>query len=96
MADISKVSQRGQTSIPARLLREHAVEPGTELVWKAVGPDEWRVYTRRRRAERPDPVAMLGFARRFRAVRRTADWMRELREGDGEDEREGEARPGRG
>ena len=92
MADITKVSERGQTAIPARLRREHAVESGAELVWEAIGPDEWRVYIRRRRPERPDPVAMLGFARRFRAVRRTADWMRELREGDWEDEREGGGR----
>jgi hypothetical protein len=27
-------------------------------------------------------MAMRGFARRFRAVRNTDDWMRELREGE--------------
>jgi hypothetical protein len=31
-----------------------------------------------------DPLAMLGYARRFRAVRPTEEWMRELREGEGE------------
>ncbi len=82
MADKTTVSERGQTAIPARLRREHAVAPGTELVWEALGPDEWRVHIVRKAVERPEPMRMLGFARRYRATRRTADWMRELREGD--------------
>jgi bifunctional DNA-binding transcriptional regulator/antitoxin component of YhaV-PrlF toxin-antitoxin module len=82
VADITKVSERGQTAIPARLRREHGVEPGTELVWEAVGPDEWRVQISRKPRERPDPVAMLGFARRFRALKPTSEWLRELREGE--------------
>ena len=90
MADMTKVSERGRTTIPARLRREHGVDFGTELVWEAVGPGEWRVYIRNKPPERPDPLGMLGFARRFRAVRSSADWRRELREGEGEDERVGE------
>jgi bifunctional DNA-binding transcriptional regulator/antitoxin component of YhaV-PrlF toxin-antitoxin module len=86
MADITKVTERGQTAIPARMRREHKVEPGTELVWEAVACDEWRVHIRRKAPEKPEPMAMRGFARRFRAVRSTADWMRELREGDLNDE----------
>jgi bifunctional DNA-binding transcriptional regulator/antitoxin component of YhaV-PrlF toxin-antitoxin module len=82
MADKTTVSERGQTAIPARLRREHHVEPGTVLIWEATAPDEWRVRIERKPAGRPDPRAMLGFARRFRATRRTRDWMRELREGE--------------
>jgi bifunctional DNA-binding transcriptional regulator/antitoxin component of YhaV-PrlF toxin-antitoxin module len=82
MADITTVSERGQTAIPARLRREHGVEAGTELVWEAVGPDEWRVHISRKPLQRPDPVGMRGFARRFRAVRTTSDWLAELREGE--------------
>lgn len=82
MADITKVSERGQSAIPARLRREHGVSPGTELVWEAVGPDEWRVRIRRAPSASPNPSAMRGFARRFRAVRTTKSWMDELREGE--------------
>jgi bifunctional DNA-binding transcriptional regulator/antitoxin component of YhaV-PrlF toxin-antitoxin module len=82
MADITKVSERGQTAIPARLRREHGVGPGTELVWEAVSPDEWRVHISRKPIQAPDPAAMRGFARRFRAVRTTQEWMRDLREGE--------------
>lgn len=82
MADKTTVTERGQTAIPARLRHEHDVGPGTELIWESLGPDEWRVHIRRRPPARPDPAAMLGYARRFRAVRRTADWMREIREGE--------------
>lgn len=85
MADITKVSERGQTAIPARLRREHEVGPGTELVWEAVGEDEWRVRIRRTPHKPADPLAMRGFARRFRAVRSTDEWMRELRDGEREE-----------
>lgn len=84
MADKTRVTERGQTAIPARLRREHEVRPGTELVWEAVGPDEWRVSIRRAATERPDPMKMLGFARSFRQTRRTSEWMKELREGEQE------------
>jgi bifunctional DNA-binding transcriptional regulator/antitoxin component of YhaV-PrlF toxin-antitoxin module len=84
MADITRVSERGQTAIPARLRREHGVGPGTVLVWEAVGPDEWRVQISRKPTQAPDPAAMRGFARRFRALRTTQEWLRELREGEGD------------
>ena len=84
MADVTKVSERGQTAIPARLRREHGVDPGTVLVWEAVSEDEWRVRIRRKPPAQPDPLGMRGFARRFRATRSTADWMAELREGENE------------
>ena len=84
MADVTKVSERGQTAIPARLRREHRDGPGTELVWEAVGPDEWRVQISRKPIQAPDPAAMRGFARRFRAVKTTEEWLRELREGEAE------------
>lgn len=91
MADRTTVGERGQTAIPARLRREHNVAAGTELVWEALGPDDWRVHIRRRPDRRPDPMAMLGFAQRFRATRPTASWMRELR--DGEPEAETDTQP---
>jgi bifunctional DNA-binding transcriptional regulator/antitoxin component of YhaV-PrlF toxin-antitoxin module len=82
MADRTTVTDRGQTAIPARLRREHHVDAGTELIWEPVGPDEWRVRIERTPVRAVDPLAMLGFARTFRATRRTAEWMKELREGE--------------
>lgn len=88
MADTTTVTERGQTAIPARLRREGGVEPGMTLVWEAMSRDEWRVRIVRVASEAPSPRRMLGYARRFRAVRPTAEWMAELREGEREDEGE--------
>ena len=82
MADKTTVTERGQTAIPARLRREYHIEPGTELVWEPDGKDTWRVEILRKAPIQADPLAMLGFAKQFRATRRTADWMAELREGE--------------
>jgi bifunctional DNA-binding transcriptional regulator/antitoxin component of YhaV-PrlF toxin-antitoxin module len=82
MSDKTTVSERGQTAIPSRLRREHGVSPGTVLLWEASGPDSWQVRIERKDPVTPDPMAMLGFAKRFRATRRTDEWMRELREGE--------------
>ena len=82
MADVTTVSERGQVAIPARLRREHDIHARIELVWEAVGPDEWRVRIKRAPVVDPQPKLMRGFAKRFRAVKTTAEWMRELREGE--------------
>ena len=82
MADYTTVGERGQTAIPARVRREAGVGPGTELIWEITGDDELKVTIVRPTATQPDPQSMRGFARRFRATRRTADWMRELRAGE--------------
>ncbi len=82
MSAKTTVTERGQTAIPARLRREHDVTAGTLLVWRAVNRDEWRVEVVRKPDQRPDPMRMLGFARRFRALRTTEEWMKELREGE--------------
>lgn len=81
MKDITVVTERGQTSIPARLRKEHQVEPGTELLWEAFAEDEWRVHIRRKSLAKANPLAMVGFAKRFRKARRTADWLKEIRGG---------------
>lgn len=82
MSDKTTVGERGQTAIPARIRRECHIATGTELIWEVVDRDEWKVTVVRQPHGTPDPHAMRGFARKFRAPRRTADWMRELREGE--------------
>ena len=79
--DTTAITERGQTSIPAELRRALGLQPGMRLSWEAVSDTEIRLHVLRTPVA-ADPVAMLGFARRFRASRRTADWMKELREGD--------------
>lgn len=79
---VTVVTERGQVSIPAGLRRDLDLAPGRRLQWERVAQGEMRVVVL------PDApacgaAAMLGFARRFRSEpRRTADWMRELREGE--------------
>lgn len=78
---ISVVTERGQVSIPARLRKELSLVQGQRLLWEKTGEQEMRVTV----LPEPEPrgaVAMLGFAKRFRPVRRTKEWMAELREGE--------------
>ncbi len=74
--DVTLVTKRGQTSIPAHLRKELHLERGGRLVWERVSTEEIRVRVLR---DAPAPLAMLGFAKRFRRARRTAAWMAELR-----------------
>ena len=78
---ITMVTERGQISIPSAVRRVLGVSPGERLVWEPLGKHECRV---RRLTDTPvkGAMAMRGFAKRFRSVRRTEDWLRELREGE--------------
>ena len=80
--DVTMVTERGQTSIPAHLRKELSLQKGQRLAWKKVGEREMHVLVLED-APPQGAEAMRGFARRFRAKpRRTADWLRELREGE--------------
>ncbi len=78
---ISVVTERGQVSIPSELRRELSLSKGRRLLWEKAGEGEIRVVVLPDTAP-TGALAMLGFARRFRAPRLTADWLRELREGE--------------
>ncbi len=83
--DVTVVTDRGQVSIPAHLRRELSLSKGQRLVWEKVGDRELRVLVLEEAVPR-GPHAMLGFARRLhKEPKRTAEWMRELREGESED-----------
>ena len=81
-SEVTTVTERGQVSIPAGLRRDLDLEPGRKVRWEKVTAAELRVLVLP--AEKPRGAgAMLGYARRFREQpRRTADWMRVLREGE--------------
>lgn len=76
------LTERGQISIPAELRRLMHLQPGARLAFAQVSDNEFRVY--RQDATAQGPRAALGWARRLRPGqgRTTAEWMRELREGE--------------
>jgi bifunctional DNA-binding transcriptional regulator/antitoxin component of YhaV-PrlF toxin-antitoxin module len=78
----SIITERGQVSVPAGLRRAMGMRPGQKLHWEQVSDREIRVSLHEEKP--PGPLAVLGYARRIRETppRPTADWMRELREGE--------------
>lgn len=76
------LTERGQISVPSSLRRAMGLRPGQRLTFIPVSDHEFRVLTRNDTP--PGPKAMLGYARKLRSgpARNTADWMRELREGE--------------
>lgn len=77
------VTERGQTSIPAKIRKQMNLKPGQKLRWQKVGDNECRVF-HDCSEEGLGPIAMLGYARKFNPQdpRTTDEWMRELREGE--------------
>lgn len=81
------MTERGQVSIPAELRREMHLEPGQTLIWQRVSATECRVIIPPKTKIKPDPIAALGFAQRHGLKtphKTTAEFMRELREGEDE------------
>ncbi len=78
----STLTERGQISLPASLRRALRLRPGQKLRFEPVSDHEFRVFTPREKV--PGPLAVLGYGRRLGAApRRTKDWMKELRQGEG-------------
>jgi AbrB family looped-hinge helix DNA binding protein len=76
------VTERGQVSVPASLRKSMGLHPGRKLHWEQVSDREIRISIHEEKP--PGPLAVLGFARRMQnnPARTTAEWMRELREGE--------------
>ena len=78
----STLTERGQVSIPSALRRAMRLQPGQRLKFAPISAQEFRVIIL---PNAPlGPRAVLGYARKLRKgpARRTAEWMRELREGE--------------
>ena len=75
------VTERGQVSVPAEIRRGMGLAPGARLCWEMLDERRCNVFVQGA-APRKGARAMLGFARSFRAPKRTAAWMRELRAGE--------------
>ena len=78
---VTTLTERGQASLPAALRKELGLKPGQRLRWQKVSSCEVRLVVESEQAI-AGPKAMLGFAKTFRPLRRTADWMKDLRAGE--------------
>jgi len=79
---VTRMTERGQVSIPAPIREYMQMTPGTSLLWNR-GPDAYTcIVTIVRRPSRKGAKAMLGYASTFRKPRTTAEWMAELRDGE--------------
>jgi len=76
------LTERGQISVPASIRKDLGLRPGQRLRWEKIAGSECRVTVEQ--ADAPGPLAALGFGPKHRgdAGKSTADWMRELREGE--------------
>ena len=80
-AVVTTVTERGQVSIPASVRRRMGLRANAKVVWEVRNDGACEV----RRVETPTAIgarAVLGWARRYRSLRRTEDWMRDLRAGE--------------
>ena len=78
---VTVLTERGQVSVPAEVRRQMRLEPGQRLVWEVVSDQECRVRVIQA-GRAAGAMAMRGHAKQFRPVRRTAEWLAELREGE--------------
>ena len=78
---VTRITERGQASIPAEVRRQLGLRPGAKLTWEPISSTEVRVRVASADAVR-GPMHVLGFARSFRATRRSEEWMTDLREGE--------------
>ena len=81
---VTCVTERGQISIPAAVRSQLNWSPGKRLLWEVTDGGECRLTAPKKAAAPGGAWAMLGYAATFRKTRSTADWMKELREGEEE------------
>ena len=79
---VTKLTERGQVSMPAFIRKKLGLLPGRKIIWKFISENEIRLIIGERK---PKPKgAMRGAMKNFQsgAPGSTADWMRVLREGE--------------
>ena len=81
---VTKVTERGQISIPASVREYMDLHPGMSLLWNTGSSPRSCTVTVVQKRKRKGAMAMLGYAATFRKTRTTEDWMKELREGEEE------------
>lgn len=78
---VTTLTERGQVSIPADFRSDLGLKPGDKLLWR-VAEDRSLQLAVCEPPPRKGAMAMLGYAKTFRDTRTTAEWMKELREGE--------------
>jgi len=81
---VTSITERGQISIPAEIRAQLNWLPGKRLLWEIADGNECRLTATRQPPAKSGVWAMRGFAATFRKTRSTAEWMKELREGEEE------------
>ena len=80
--DVCTLTERGQISMPASLRRKMHLKAGQKLRWEPVSETEVRIVVEADTVA--DPLKALGFGCTVRGdePRRTAEWMRDIRDGE--------------
>ena len=71
---ITKVSDRGQVSVPADVRKALGIGPGISIKWELL-QDGCAVVTAVKTAPADGAKGLLGYAERFRKLRRTDEWF---------------------
>ena len=72
---ISKISDRGQVSVPADIREALGLQAGSSMRWELCADGSarvtlWRYFPKRSAAE------LLGYAKNFRMPKRTEEWFK--------------------
>jgi len=79
---VTTLTERGQVSVPSAIRKKLHLKPGQHLVWQAMNDSECRVVVQEAEHKPRGARAMLGFGKQFGPQKSTAEWMKELREGE--------------
>ena len=75
-AFISRMSERGQVSVPISIRNALGLTPSSRIAWTLDAENGTATLSPIRAPQKGGAQAALGFAARFRKTRRTADWLR--------------------
>ena len=73
---ISRMSERGQVSVPISIRNALGLTPSSRIAWTLDTETGTATLSPVRAPRKGGAQAALGFAARFRKTRRTADWLR--------------------
>jgi len=79
---VTKLTERGQISMPSSIRRKLGLVPVRKLTWKYISENEIRLLVGERKPQQKG--AMRGAMKKYQAGESgsTAEWMRVLREGE--------------
>jgi len=80
--EVTRITERGQVSVPASVRKQMGLEPGRQVCWEIVSENTCRMTVVENGGGRLGAAAMRGFARTFRKTRPADVWMRALRAGE--------------